>query len=78
MQGNHREARGATVYRVAPGAANSWNVFDDPGAREPIARFDQKSAAVRYAMRLARGKAQWPSLLGATGASSRTVPPLVS
>jgi hypothetical protein len=77
MPGKYREARGATVYRVAPGAANTWNVFADP-AREPIARFDEKSAAVRYAMRLARGKAQWPSLLGATGASGRTAPPLAS
>ncbi len=64
MQGRELEARSATVYRVVPGAANTWNVFAEPG-REPIACFDDKSAAVRYAMRLARGKAHWPSLLGA-------------
>ncbi|HTV53078.1 MAG TPA: hypothetical protein VME21_17930 [Steroidobacteraceae bacterium] len=52
--------RAATIYRVAPAGVSTWNVYAD-SAREPIAAFDDRSAAVRYALRLARGRTQRPA-----------------
>lgn len=59
------DAREATVYRVCAGPASTWNVFAD-AEPEPVAAFHEKSAAVRYAMGLARGRVSWQTLLGST------------
>jgi len=46
---------------------NTWRVYAGP-AGEPVASFDDKSTAVRYAMRLARGEVTWPPVASsATG-----------
>ncbi|HUN77010.1 MAG TPA: hypothetical protein VMU40_21045 [Steroidobacteraceae bacterium] len=45
---------------------NTWRIYAGPGG-ESVASFGDKSTAVRYAMRLARGEVTWPSL--ATSAS---------
>jgi hypothetical protein len=58
------EGKETTVYRVCAGSASTWNVFAEPGER-PVASFPDKSAAVSYAMRLARGKVSWRSLFDA-------------
>jgi hypothetical protein len=65
------ELREATVYRVCAGPASTWNVFAD-AANEPVAAFHDKSAAVRYAMGLARGRVSWRTLLGTTADSEST------
>ena len=70
------EAMEATVYRVCAGPASTWNVFAD-AANEPVAAFHEKSAAVRYAMDLARGRVSWRVLLG-TAADSEFARPLHS
>lgn len=64
----------ATVYRVSPGPKNTWRV--SVGAAGAIATFDGKSAAVRYALSLARGEVHWHLPAGASppGGSSRHLP----
>ncbi|HKZ73345.1 MAG TPA: hypothetical protein VJ011_04730 [Steroidobacteraceae bacterium] len=57
-------ARETAVYRVCSRAPNRWEVFQEPDA-EPLASFDDKSAALTYAMDLARGRVSWQLLLGA-------------
>ncbi len=52
------------IYRVCAGPASTWAVFSE-SAREPVASFRDKSAAVRYAMDLARRRTSWHGLLGA-------------
>lgn len=52
-----RRRKGSHVYRVSPGPVNTWRVSIDP-ARE-IASFNDKSAALDYAMHLARGEVSW-------------------
>jgi hypothetical protein len=49
------------VYRVC-GSANRWYVYEDPNAM-PVASFDDKAAALNYAMCLARGRVAWHLLL---------------
>jgi hypothetical protein len=62
--------REATVYRVAPGPVDTWRIYAGRG-REPVASFRDKSTAVRYAMRLARGEPSWSPLpSGPPGASA--------
>jgi hypothetical protein len=53
--------RQTAVYRVCAGAGE-WHVYQEPGG-EPVASFDDKSAALTYAMGLARGRASWQLLL---------------
>jgi hypothetical protein len=56
-----RGRRDLTIYRVSPGPVNTWRIY--AGATgEPVASFGDKSTAVRYAMRLARGQVSWPAL----------------
>lgn len=64
----------ATIYRVTPGPADTWRV--SVGAAGAIASFNEKSAAVRYALSLARGEADWHRLAAASapGRSGRRVP----
>ena len=52
----------AAVYRVCPGAADCWEVFQEPSS-QPMASFGQKAAAIHYAMSLARGREAWHMLL---------------
>jgi hypothetical protein len=50
------------VYRVCARGQDRWDVFQEPDA-EPVASFDDKSAALTYAMGLARGRVSWQLLL---------------
>jgi len=56
----------AAVYRICAGNGKTWNVFQDSSA-QPLASFDDKNAAVTYAMCLARGKVSWQTLLEGGG-----------
>jgi hypothetical protein len=58
------------VYRICAGEKNTWNVFQDSHAR-PLASFEDKSAALTYAMCLARGKVSWQLLLDGRGKNAR-------
>lgn len=66
-----RGVREATMFRVAPGPVNTWRIYAGPGG-EPVASFDDKSTAVRYAMRLARREVTWPPLAAQAIGSVRT------
>lgn len=52
----------ANVYRICADGADRWYVFQDP-ASEPVATFEDKAAALNYAMCLARGRVAWHLLL---------------
>lgn len=56
--------KNTAVYRVCARTPDRWEVFQDPDT-EPVASFDDKSAALTYAMGLARGRVSWQLLLGA-------------
>jgi hypothetical protein len=60
----------ADVYRVCAGTIRRWDVFQEP-AVVPIASFDDKAAALNYAMCLARGRIAWHLLLRPATAPSR-------
>jgi hypothetical protein len=61
------------VCRVSPGPANTWRVsVDTVGA---IASFDHKSAAIRYALSVARGESSWQTLAASAASASRRRPP---
>jgi hypothetical protein len=55
------ETATANVYRVC-GDAKRWFVYQDPEAI-PVASFEDKAAALNYAMCLARGRVAWHLLL---------------
>jgi hypothetical protein len=57
----------ANVYRVCAGSADRWYVYQDETA-DPVASFDDKAAALNYAMCLARGRVAWHLLLRQGGA----------
>jgi len=61
----------ANVYRVCAGSSDRWHVYQDATA-DPVASFDDKAAALNYAMCLARGRVAWHLLLrqGALQSSS--------
>ena len=65
----------ADVYRVCAGSARLWCVYRDD-ASEPVATFDDKAAALNYAMCLARGRVAWHLLLRQPAARSEQAPPL--
>jgi hypothetical protein len=54
--------QGAAVYRICAGHQKTWEVFQDSNV-EPLASFEDKNAALTYAMLLARGKVSWQTLL---------------
>lgn len=58
------------VYRVCAGTAAPWDVFQAPAAT-PIASFDDRAAALNYAMCLARGRVAWHLLLRPVQAPGR-------
>jgi hypothetical protein len=66
------EAASANVYRVC-GGANRWCVYQDPEAM-PVASFEDKAAALNYAMCLARGRVAWHLLLRQQGSSAEHAP----
>jgi hypothetical protein len=57
-----QHVHGAAVYRICAGNENTWDIFQD-SSDHPLASFDDKNAALTYAMCLARGKVSWQSLL---------------
>lgn len=59
MQNVHE---GAAVFRICAGTQNTWEVFQGGNPR-PLASFEDKNAALTYALCLARGKVSWQSLL---------------
>jgi hypothetical protein len=59
MQNVHE---GAAVFRICASTHNTWEVFQGTNA-QPLASFDDKNAALTYALCLARGKVSWQSLL---------------
>lgn len=68
-----RRHKEGTVYRVSPGPASTWRVSTDSGST--VASFNEKSAAVRFALTLARGEGVWqPAMTSASIGSSRHVP----
>lgn len=68
-----RKHKEGTVYRVSPGPASTWKVSTDAGTT--IASFNEKSAAVRFALTLARGEGIWqPAVTGASVRSGRYAP----
>ena len=54
-------SRQTAVYRVCA-RDGEWHVYQEPTG-EPLASFGHKSAALTYAMGLARGRASWQLLL---------------
>ncbi|HVY81841.1 MAG TPA: hypothetical protein VG994_12715 [Steroidobacteraceae bacterium] len=70
MTRNDGETRNANVYRVC-GGAEGWFVFEDAEAA-PVASFDDKAAALNYAMCLARGRVAWHLLLRQQQVTSTT------
>jgi hypothetical protein len=63
-------SRQTTVYRVCARTPDQWDVFQEPDS-DPVASFDDKSAALTYAMGLARGRVSWQLLLNAAQDDSR-------
>jgi hypothetical protein len=57
-----QSVQGAAVYRICAGDRKTWEVFQDSNV-QPLASFEDKNAALTYAMLLARGKVSWQTLL---------------
>jgi len=56
------EAKDAEIYRVCAVSSDRWDVYQDPRSR-PVASFNDKAAALNYAICLARGRVAWHLLL---------------
>lgn len=56
----------SSVYRVCAEGADRWHVYQDK-VPKPVASFDDKAAALNYAMCLARGRVAWHLLLRQDG-----------
>jgi hypothetical protein len=56
------EGKGAEIYRVCAVERGRWDVYQEPRSR-PVASFNDKAAALNYAMCLARGRVAWHLLL---------------
>jgi hypothetical protein len=56
-----QQARDTAIYRVSSPTPGCWEVFQD-SETEPVASFADKSAALTYAMDLARGRVSWQLL----------------
>lgn len=65
------EARDTAIYRVSSRTPGCWEVFQDSDD-EPVASFSDKSAALTYAMDLARGRVSWQLLATARQSQART------
>ena len=66
------DARNAEVYRVCAVSGDRWDVYQEPRS-VPVATFNDKAAALNYAMCLARGRVAWHLLLR-NGESGNHVP----
>jgi hypothetical protein len=64
------EARDTAIYRVSSRIPGCWEVFQDSDD-EPVASFTEKSAALTYAMDLARGRVSWQLLATASQTQAR-------
>ncbi|MBX5459887.1 MAG: DUF2188 domain-containing protein [Steroidobacteraceae bacterium] len=62
------------VYRISPGGADRWQVFREP-SQEPLASFEDRAAALNYAMCLARGRVAWHLLLRLSRGSQKNAGP---
>ena len=58
------EIKSADIYRVCAVSNDRWDVYQDARSR-PVASFNDKAAALNYAMCLARGRVAWHLLLKA-------------
>jgi len=56
------EIKSAEIYRVCAVSNDRWDVYEEPRSR-PVASFNDKAAALNYAMCLARGRVAWHLLL---------------
>ncbi len=56
------EGKSAEIYRVCAVSRGRWDVYQEPRSR-PVASFNDKAAALNYAMCLARGRVAWHLLL---------------
>jgi len=56
------EIKSADIYRVCAVSNDRWDVYQEPRSR-PVASFNDKAAALNYAMCLARGRVAWHLLL---------------
>ena len=56
------EITSAEIYRVCAVSNDRWDVYQEPRHR-PVASFNDKAAALNYAMCLARGRVAWHLLL---------------
>lgn len=57
-----RAMKESNVYRVCAEGADRWHVYQDTVSK-PVASFEDKAAALNYAMCLARGRVAWHLLL---------------
>jgi hypothetical protein len=64
------QVKETAVFRICAGAAETWNVFQDP-SEEPVACFNDKTSALTFATCLARGKVSWYQLLNGSGPLTR-------
>ena len=62
----------ANVYRVSASGADHWHVFQDASC-EPVASFQDRAAALNYAMCLARGRVAWHLLLRQNSISAQNL-----
>ena len=63
-------ARDTAIYRVRAVTPGRWEVFQNSDD-EPVASFSDKSAALTYAMDLARGRVSWQLLASAQQSQTR-------
>ena len=56
------ELKSAEIYRVCGVSNDRWDVYQEPRSN-PVASFNDKAAALNYAMCLARGRVAWHLLL---------------
>ena len=70
------EIKSAEIYRVCAVSNDRWDVYQE-ATRRPVASFNDKAAALNYAMCLARGRVAWHLLLrtGDGQSQSMALPP---
>jgi hypothetical protein len=66
------EDKNAEIYRVCAVSTDRWDVYQEPRSR-PVASFNDKAAALNYAMCLARGRVAWHLLLRSGGGQPDSV-----
>jgi hypothetical protein len=66
------EIKSAEIYRVCAVSNDRWDVYQEPRHR-PVASFNDKAAALNYAMCLARGRVAWHLLLKSSDGQPDTV-----